>query len=106
MINHTIHIGDVLMPVRVRSVTMSERGQIVIPEDMRDDLKMEKGEALVLIERENEIVLRKESDVALRLASEDAWDNLATESLKNAWDKSDDVWDKVAKEDLKWSKKK
>lgn len=52
------------MPVRIRAVTMSPRGQIVIPEDMRKDLKLSSREALVLIERGNEVVMRKESDVA------------------------------------------
>jgi len=53
-----------VMPVRIRTVTMSERGQIVIPEDMRKDLRLSGKEALVLIERGNELLMRKESDVA------------------------------------------
>lgn len=106
MINHTIPTGDVFMVIRVRSVTMSERGQIVIPEDMRKDLKLSQGEALVLIEQEDSIIMRKESHVAKHLADEDSWDKLAREGLQNAWSKSDEAWEKVAREDLKWTKKK
>ncbi|MBI4044058.1 MAG: AbrB/MazE/SpoVT family DNA-binding domain-containing protein [Candidatus Diapherotrites archaeon] len=90
------------MAVRVRSVTMSERGQIVIPEDMRKDLKLGPGEGLVLIEKEKEIILMKETDVAKQLMEEERyWKALSEYSLSRAWDeKEDKVWDAFAKREL------
>ncbi|MDO8428943.1 MAG: AbrB/MazE/SpoVT family DNA-binding domain-containing protein [Candidatus Diapherotrites archaeon] len=52
------------MNVRIRSVVMSDRGQIVIPEEVRQDLNLNGRQALVLIERNNEIIIKKESEVA------------------------------------------
>lgn len=63
MFVHINLIGVINMNMRIRTATMGERGQIVIPEEMRTDLNLQKKEALVLIERNNEIILRKESEV-------------------------------------------
>lgn len=60
------------MPIRIRTVTMSERGQIVIPEDMRKDLSLSSKEALVLIECDNELLLKKESSVASDILRQDS----------------------------------
>jgi len=84
------------MRQRVRSVTMGERGQIVIPEAMRKDLKLGKGDTLVLVERGNAILVRKEADVVKVLSEDEFWDTVATDSLQRAWDAEDHVWDKIA----------
>lgn len=52
------------MNTRIRSVHISERGQLVIPEEIRNDMGLKGKETLVLIERGNELILKKESDVA------------------------------------------
>lgn len=79
---------------------MNPRGQIVIPEEMRETLKMKPKEALVLIERGNELILKKESDVIKQILDEDkAWAILSRETLKRAWGKEDAVWDKIAREE-------
>ncbi|MDO8624718.1 MAG: hypothetical protein Q7R47_01445, partial [Candidatus Diapherotrites archaeon] len=55
------------------------------------------NEALVLIQKEGEIVLRKESDVSRQLTGRDAvWDRIALESLRRAWGPEDAVWDRIA----------
>ena len=81
---------------RMRTISLNERGQIVIPEDIRKDFGMGRDTTLVLIERENEIVLRMESDILKILDDEhDFWRKLQRESIKNAWSKEDEIWDKV-----------
>ena len=87
---------------RIRTVTVNDRGQIVIPEDVRKDFGIDKDSTLVLIEKKKEILLRKERDVLERMEEEDKfWRVLTRESMKRAWSKEDDVWDKIYKEDWK-----
>jgi AbrB family looped-hinge helix DNA binding protein len=87
---------------RLRTVAVNDRGQIVIPEEVRKDLGIDKNSTLVLIELEREIVLRKESDVLEGMEEEDRfWKALANESLKNFWSKEDEVWDKLYADDTK-----
>ena len=81
---------------RIRTVIVNDRGQIVIPEEVRKDFGIDKASTLVLIERKKEILLRKESDVLERLEEDDKfWKSLSRESLKRAWSKEDAVWDKI-----------
>ena len=90
------------MNKRIRTVIVNERGQIVIPEEVRKDFEISKGSTLVLIERNKELLLKKESDVLERIEDEDMfWKFLSRESLKRAWSKEDDVWDKAYKEGTK-----
>ena len=90
------------MKIRIRSVSMNSRGQIVIPEEFRKNLGLSHEEALILIEKNGEITMRKESSVAKNIDSEEGfWQRIAEESLENAWAKEDKKWEKIAKEDLK-----
>lgn len=87
---------------KIRTVSVNERGQIVIPEDIRKDFGIENSSTLVLIERKGEIVLRKEEDVIEVVETEDKfWKSLSSEAMKNSWDKEDSVWDKIYKEGRK-----
>ncbi len=40
---------------------LSAKGQIVIPKDVRDRMRLEIGEAFDVVERENEVVLRRKN---------------------------------------------
>ncbi len=53
--------------VKIRAVIVNDRGQIVIPDDIRTDLGIEAGSALVLIQKGNEITMKKESDFLRRM---------------------------------------
>lgn len=76
----------------LRSVTVNDRGQLVIPEEIRSEMGLEGGSVLVLVKRGNEIVLRREEDVLAEL--EGFWPALAERSLERAWDdEEDEVWD-------------
>lgn len=84
---------------KIRTVNLNERGQIVIPEDVRKDFGIEGTTTLVLIERKGEIVLKKESDVLEAIESEDKfWKFLSIEAMRKAWNKEDEVWDKIYNE--------
>ena len=66
---------------------------------------MNSKETLVLIEQNNQIILKKEADVAVRILEDSEeknfWKKLSHESLKRAWTEEDDIWDKIAEKDLK-----
>ena len=86
--------------IRIRTVFLNDRGQIVIPEDIRRDLGLKANQVLVLIERAGHILLRREGDVAgrLKMKSEDSfWGAVSLSSLEGAWDEKDAAWDKIKK---------
>ena len=80
-----------MINVKIKTVTMNERGVIVIPEEMRQDMGLEGKTTLVLIESGNQIIMKKESEIVRLIASdEDAlWRKLSEESLRRAWGKED-----------------
>lgn len=84
---------------RIRTVAVNERGQIVIPEDIRKDMGIEGTDTLVIIEKEGEIVIKKESEVLAALGEDAFWKALARESMGRAWGKEDELWDKIAKKE-------
>ena len=99
MINPTSMISMIITKTKLKTVQMNERGIVVIPEEMREDLGLQGKATLVLIESGNEIILKREEDVIglVKAKDDDAWKRLSEESLKRAWEKEDIVWDKLAK---------
>ncbi len=98
--NHTNHTSVIKMNnIKIKTVSMNERGVIVIPEEMREDLGLEGNTTLVLVENGKEIIVKKENDVIDKLTSDDdsVWKKLSEKSLQRAWEKEDDVWDKFVK---------
>lgn len=84
---------------KIRTVNLNERGQIVIPEDVRKDFGLDKSTTLVLIEKKGEIVLKKESDFLEAIEGEDRfWSVFQREAIKRGWSKEDEIWDKVYRE--------
>ena len=45
------------MEITIDTTKMSSRGQVVIPLDMREDIK--EGDKLIVIRKDNEIILKK-----------------------------------------------
>lgn len=69
--------------MKIDTTKMSSRGQVVIPIDMRWDIK--EGDKLIVIRKNNEIILKKSiSDLAL----------LSEESFAETWlnEKEDEAW--------------
>ncbi len=77
-------------------VTVSERGQIVLPKKTREKLHMTKGTKLLLVEAGEKITLAKVGNL---LKAKGVPEGLKTfiaseKSLKKDWaHKGDDVWD-------------
>lgn len=82
-------------------VNVSSRGQIVIPEKFRKNLRIKEGSKLLIIEKDGTLILKKESDVVNKLEDmdkreESGWLALAEQSLSAIWDnkKDEKVWSK------------
>ncbi len=76
--------------------SVSTKGQIVIPGPVRKRFKLKPGSRLVLFERGDELVLKREADAEKILAAADdvAWNAFSFEGLKDIWDNEEDerVW--------------
>lgn len=84
----------------IETIKVSSRGQIVIPERIRKELDIGEGTKLILIEKNNTLVLEKESQFMKKIndinLEQLGWLALAENSLKKIWDnkKDDETWGK------------
>lgn len=83
----------------VRIVTVSGKGQISIPQDIRKQLAVKKGSKLVVVLKDKKLLICKASDISQSI--EDGFDDVVQHSelsLKNVWDnEEDEVWNKYLK---------
>jgi len=80
--------------MEIKTIKVSEKGQIAIPTSIRDKIGIEKGDELILFEVDGKILLEKSSNVAKEI-KDDFKDILKfnENSLKEVWDnKEDDIW--------------
>jgi len=89
----------------IETISVSSRGQIVIPEKMRKLLGIKDGSRLVLVEKNDEIIIKRESEVEIFLEDSEkkesvGWMMLAEKSMKEIWDnpKDDKVWNQYLNE--------
>ena len=83
----------------ITTVTVTEKGQIAIPQAVREKVGIEKGDEMLLIQIDGKILLEKSSRVEHKL-TDDFRDILkfSEKSLKEVWDnKEDEVWNKYLK---------
>jgi len=83
----------------IKTIRVSEKGQIAIPLQMRETLGIERGDDLVLIQIKDKILLEKSQKMEEKI-KDDFKDVLkfSERSLKEVWDnKSDDVWNQYLK---------
>ena len=72
-------------------VTVGEKGQIVIPKKMRDDLKIGKGTKLLISEDKDKITIKP-----VKMSEKHLLMLLSETSLKKTWNNPyDDRWDDV-----------
>ena len=72
-------------------ITVGEKGQIVIPKRMRDDLKISKGTKLIVSEDKEKITIKP-----VKLDEKHLFMLLSETSLKKTWDNPyDERWDDV-----------
>ena len=83
----------------MKTVTVSGKGQISIPQEIRKQLGIEKGSKLVIILKDKELLIRKISDISQSVA--DGFEDVvrySERSLEEVWDNEEDkVWNKYLK---------
>lgn len=81
----------------LRTVKISDKGQIAIPKVIQKSFGISKGDELVLVEIGNKLVLEKLEETKKKF--EDGFKDLlihSQKSLSKLWNnKEDEVWDKV-----------
>jgi AbrB family looped-hinge helix DNA binding protein len=78
----------------MKTVRVSDKGQIAIPQEMRERIGIRRGDSLVLVLVDDKLLIQKEQNVAAKL-TDDFKDLLRfnEKSLKSVWgNKSDDIW--------------
>lgn len=80
----------------MKIATVSDKGQISIPLDIRELMGIEKGDSLVLVADDKQIIVKKTKNLAKRIIDEDKLYLLASEeSMRKLWDNEEDArWDK------------
>jgi AbrB family looped-hinge helix DNA binding protein len=82
--------------VEIRTIKVSDKGQVSIPKDIRKNMKIKKGDNLVMMVKGSKIVLEKSEKIALLLDGEFRdIEAFSERSLKSVWDNPyDEVWNK------------
>ena len=86
-------------PVHIRTIKVSQKGQVSIPTDIRKKMKIKKGDDLIMMVKDSKIVLEKSEDVGLLLDGEfNDVKAITEEGLKKLWlNKHDDAWNQYAR---------
>lgn len=84
--------------VHIRTIKVSQKGQVSIPTDIRKKMKIKKGDDLVMMVKDSKIVLEKSEDVGLLLDGEfEDVKAITEEGLKKLWlNKHDNAWNRFA----------
>lgn len=83
----------------IRTIKVSEKGQIAIPQIIRENLGIEQGDELVIIQSDGKIFLEKSASVERKL-TDNFRDILkfSEHSLKEVWDNPEDnIWNSYLK---------
>lgn len=83
----------------MRIVTVSGKGRISIPQEIRKQLAVKKGSKLLVVLKDKKLLISKTSDILQSI--ENDFDDVAQHSelsLKKIWDnEEDEVWNKHLK---------
>lgn len=80
--------------IKIKAVKVSGKGQISIPSDIRKEMKIKKGEELLLVKKGDRLLVEKSSK---RFAGEfDFMLKHAEAVAQKLWNnKEDEIWDKI-----------
>jgi AbrB family looped-hinge helix DNA binding protein len=84
----------------LKTVTISQKGQITIPRNLQRKMGIKKGDRFILVARGDNIMLKK-SPAIIKSIEDDFSDIIATSehSLRKLWlNKEDDIWDTYLEE--------
>jgi len=99
-INSKIYIVRIfLLSMEMKTIKVSDKGQIAIPQSIREQVGISMGDNLVLLAVEGKILLEKADKVSKQM-KEDFSDiiNFNETSLNEVWDnKEDEIWSSYLK---------
>ena len=81
----------------IKTVKISDKGQISIPKDIREELGMREGETLIMISDGKKLVLEKKDRIIKKIKSDEGMETMIMSEhvLKKDWDnKYDERWNK------------
>ncbi|MFH1505921.1 MAG: AbrB/MazE/SpoVT family DNA-binding domain-containing protein [archaeon] len=78
----------------IKTVRVSEKGQIAIPRDVREMIGIKKGDDMLLIQDQGKILLEKTPE-KLKDDFKDLLKHSETVAKKLWGNKKDDIWDKL-----------
>ena len=85
----------------IETTTVSSKGQIVIPEKMRKKLHIKEGTKMIIVEKEQTLMLETQEEFLKKIPSYQdlekvGWLSVAEKSLTNTWNnkKDDKAWSK------------
>ena len=73
----------------IETITVSSRGQIVIPERIREKLDIGEGVKLVLLQEDGKVILEKEHDFLKKMKENEerrTWIALGEKAFAKVWD--------------------
>ena len=78
----------------LKTVNVSEKGQIAIPKEIRILLGIKKGDRLVLTAKNEKILIQKATSMAKQMEDDfDSLTKLSERTAKKLWDnKDDEIW--------------
>ena len=83
----------------IKTVKVSEKGQIAIPQSVRESMNIEQGDELILFQMGDKILLEKPQKIEQKI-KDDFKDMLKFSeiSLRSVWNnKEDDIWSEYLK---------
>jgi len=83
----------------IKTIRVSEKGQIAIPREIREKLKIMQGDELIIVENNNQLLIEKSKRLTKQV-QDDFKDiiHYSEQSLKEVWDNSEDeVWNQYLK---------
>ena len=84
--------------MELKTIKLSEKGQISIPKEMREGMHLKKGDRLVLMAKGEQLIMQKADSVLKKLGiEEESLNNMlaSSETLKKDWDNEyDERWNK------------
>ncbi len=82
---------------KLKTVSVSAKGQIAIPADVRKMLGIKKGDRLLLTAARKKILIERSDDITKKIEDDLSYlTKLSEKTAKKLWDnQSDKIWDKL-----------
>ena len=83
----------------IKTIKVSDKGQIAIPQSIRDRIGIDKGDELIIIQVDDKILLERAQKISKQV--KDNFKDIlkfSEQSLKEVWDnKEDEIWNNYLK---------